>query len=113
MENWWLIYKNQNIGVLHEIGDKVLYQIEGTTECKYALRSEIEKESIVFNGKEMCLPPLPVQFVAYEGEDTSYLLCNKIYKVNTKVCDISEKLKPGEIFLLDFISICGSDLVKY
>lgn len=110
LERDYLKYQRHNIRILYEIDNEVLYQLEGSTECKCASLSDLNKMGKPFKGKVMGFPDIPVEFISYEGEDTVYHLCCRQFKVNTKLSKIPEDLKLGDIFTLGVLYIRGSDL---
>lgn len=103
-------YSKQNIRILYEIDNEVLYQLEGSPECKCASLSDLIKKGKPFTGKVVDFPDIPVEFITYDGEDTVYHLCCRQFKVNTKLSKIPEDLKLGDIFTLGVLYIRGADL---
>ena len=110
MEISWWTYQNHNIAILHEIDALALYQIEGTTDCRYAAISDIEKEGKPFKGDTMKLPDIPVEFISFEGDDTVYLLNDRKFKINSEFCKQACNLQPGEIFTINHLLVSVSDL---
>lgn len=110
LEKDHLKYQKHNIRILYEIDNEVLYQLEGSTECKCASLSDLIKKGKPFTGKVLGFPDIPVEFITYDGEATVFHLCCRQFKVNTKLSKIPDNLKLGEIFTLGVLYIRGSDL---
>ena len=110
MEISWWTYQNHNIAILHEIDALALYQIEGTTDCRYAAISDIEKEGKPFKGDTMKLPDIPVEFISFEGDDTVYLLNDRRFKINSEFCKQVSNLQLGEVFTINHLLVSVSDL---
>ncbi len=110
LERVYLKYQRHNIRILYEIDNEVLYQLEGSTECKCASLTDLKKRGKPFTGSVLGFPDIPVEFISYEGEDTVYHLCCRQFKVKSNLFKIPENLNLGDIFPLCFMYIRGSDL---
>ena len=110
LERDYLKYQRHNIRILYEIDNEVLYQLEGSTECKCASLTDLKKKGKPFTGSVLGFPDIPVEFISYEGEDIVYHLCCRQFKVKSNLFKIQENLKLGDIFILGILYVRGSDL---
>ena len=104
------IYQNHKIFILYDTDELVLYQIEGTTEVRFAAASNIRKKSKPYKGESMRLPDISVEFIAFDGKDILFLLCGRQFRINSNLCKQTRNLRPGEVFDIFPLFFVFSDL---